>query len=288
MWGLTINDKHTFDDFGLCCLSCTLDPPEPRLYTIDIPGADGVLDATAARGRVTYKNRTLTAEFDCVYESRTSYDAACAALNTAHHGRLVELLTDSDPQHVLTGRAAWEHTVDGLAATHTLTVDCQPYRMALLPTEKTYVLTGEELPRWLKQLKLMAAGGLTLTLMTVVLVLAPLYQDGNGWYVMLCTSSMLYHHLLNPLAAMVSFVLLERQPRLPRSATVWALLPTVVYGSIILMLNLQRKVEGPYPFLQVYNQSVPMTILWCILMLGTNYLYVWLLWRLGGNARKTN
>ena len=146
MWGLTINDKHTFDDFGLCCLSCTLDPPEPRLYTIDIPGADGVLDATAARGRVTYKNRTLTAEFDCVYESRTSYDAACAALNTAHHGRLVELLTDSDPRHVLTGRAAWEHTVDGLAATHTLTVDCQPYRMALLPTEKTYVLTGEELP----------------------------------------------------------------------------------------------------------------------------------------------
>lgn len=73
MWGLTINDKHTFDDFGLCCLSCTLDPPEPRLYTIDIPGADGVLDATAARGRVTYKNRTLTAEFDCVYESRTHH-----------------------------------------------------------------------------------------------------------------------------------------------------------------------------------------------------------------------
>ena len=148
------------------------------------------------------------------------------------------------------------------------------------------IFTGGELPRWLKQLKLMAAGGLTLTLMTVVLVLAPLYQDGNGWYVMLCTSSMLYHHLLNPLAAMVSFVLLERQPRLPRSATVWALLPTVVYGSVILVLNLQRKVEGPYPFLQVYNQSVPMTILWCIIMLGTNYLYVWLLWRLGGNARK--
>lgn len=140
MWGLTINDKHTFDDFGLCCLSCTLDPPEPRLYTIDIPGADGVLDATAARGRVTYKNRTLTAEFDCVYESRTSYDTACAVLNTAHHGRLVELLTDSDPQHVLTGRAAWEHTVDGLAATHTLTVDCQPYRMALFPTEKNVCL----------------------------------------------------------------------------------------------------------------------------------------------------
>ncbi|MCI5573525.1 MAG: hypothetical protein MR373_07590, partial [Faecalibacterium prausnitzii] len=29
------------------------------------------------------------------------------------------------------------------------------------------IFTGGELPRWLKQLKLMAAGGLTLTLMTV-------------------------------------------------------------------------------------------------------------------------
>lgn len=150
------------------------------------------------------------------------------------------------------------------------------------------IFTGRELPRWLHTLKYIATCCLTMTFLTVVFVLGPMYEDGNGWYIMLCTSSMLYHHLLNPLAAMVSFVLLERQPRLPRSATVWALLPTVVYGSIILMLNLQRKVEGPYPFLQVYNQSVPMTILWCILMLGTNYLYVWLLWRLGGNARKTN
>ena len=150
------------------------------------------------------------------------------------------------------------------------------------------IFTGRELPRWLHTLKYIATCCLTMTFLTVVFVLGPMYEDGIGWYIMLCTSSMLYHHLLNPLAAMVSFVLLERQPRLPRSATVWALLPTVVYGSIILMLNLQRKVEGPYPFLQVYNQSVPMTILWCILMLGTNYLYVWLLWRLGGNARKTN
>ena len=148
------------------------------------------------------------------------------------------------------------------------------------------IFTGRELPRWLHTLKYIATCCLTMTFLTVVFVLGPMYEDGNGWYIMLCTSSMLYHHLLNPLAAMVSFVLLERQPRLPRSATVWALLPTVVYGSVILVLNLQRKVEGPYPFLQVYNQSVPMTILWCILMLGTNYLYVWLLWRLGGNARK--
>ena len=38
-----------------------------------------------------------------------------------------------------------------------------------------------------------------MTFLTVVFVLGPMYEDGNGWYIMLCTSSMLYHHLLNPL-----------------------------------------------------------------------------------------
>ena len=47
-----------------------------------------------------------------------------------------------------------------------------------------------------------------MTLLTVIFVLGPMYEDGNGWYIMLCTSSMLYHHLLNPLAAILSFTLL--------------------------------------------------------------------------------
>ena len=150
------------------------------------------------------------------------------------------------------------------------------------------IFTGGELPRWLKRLKFMATSCLMLTLLTVVFVLGPMYEDGNGWYIMLCTSSMLFHHLLNPLAALFSFVLLEREPRLPRSTVRWALLPTLVYGSIIMVLNVQRKVDGPYPFLQVYNQSILATVLWVAALLLMNYLYAWLLWKLGGNARSSS
>ena len=95
------------------------------------------------------------------------------------------------------------------------------------------IFTGRELPHWLHTLKYIATCCLTMTFLTVVFVLGPMYEDGNGWYIMLCTSSMLYHHLLNPLAAIFSFVLLERSPRLPRSTVKWALLPTVLYGGII-------------------------------------------------------
>ena len=118
------------------------------------------------------------------------------------------------------------------------------------------IFTGRELPHWLHTLKYIATCCLTMTFLTVVFVLGPMYEDGNGWYIMLCTSSMLYHHLLNPLAAIFSFVLLERSPRLPRSTVKWALLPTALYGGIILWLNIQRVVDGPYPFMKVYDQSV--------------------------------
>ena len=125
-----------------------------------------------------------------------------------------------------------------------------------------------------------------MTFLTVVFVLGPMYEDGNGWYIMLCTSSMLYHNLLNPLAAIFSFVLLERSPRLPRSTVKWALLPTVLYGGIILWLNIQRVVDGPYPFMKVYDQSVQASVLWCIAILLMNYFYAWLLWKLNGGKKE--
>ena len=96
------------------------------------------------------------------------------------------------------------------------------------------LFTGRQLPRWVKTLKYIATCCLTMTFLTVVFVLGPMYEDGNGWYIMLCTSSMLYHHLLNPLAAIFSFVLLERTPRLPRSTVKWALLPTGVQSACSL------------------------------------------------------
>ena len=148
------------------------------------------------------------------------------------------------------------------------------------------IFTGKELPRWLHTLKYIATCCLAMTFLTVVFVLAPMYEgEGNGWYVMLCTSSMLYHHLLNPVAALVSFLLLERTPRLPRSAVKWALAPTVLYGGIVLWLNVQHVLEGPYPFLLVYQQSVQTTVLWCIAILLMNYFYAWLLWKLNGGKK---
>ena len=139
---------------------------------------------------------------------------------------------------------------------------------------------------WLKKLKFMATSCLLLTFLTVVFVLAPMNGEG-GLYMLLCTSSMLYHHLLNPMAALLSYLLLEREPHLPRSDVRWALLPTLAYAAVILPLNILRVIVGPYPFFEVYHQPVYVSVLWAVGLLGVNYLYAWLLWRLGGGRPRS-
>ena len=148
------------------------------------------------------------------------------------------------------------------------------------------LVTGRPLPRWVKTLKFIAACCLTMTFLTVVLVLAPYYPEQGGVVSLLTESSMLYHHLLNPLCVFVSFVFLERDPKLPARCIPLALVPTVLYGSVALWANIRRLIVGPYPFLMVYEQTPAQSVLWCAVILAMNLFCAWLVWRLGGNRRK--
>ena len=148
------------------------------------------------------------------------------------------------------------------------------------------LFTGGDLPRWVKRLKFLSTSCLAMTFLTVVFILAPMYEDGNGWYIMLFTSSMLYHHFLNPLAAMASFLLFEREPRLPLREVPLALVPTILYGVYDLWGNITGRIDGPYPFMRVLDQTIQESLMWFVIILGTNLLYAFLLWWLGGNGRK--
>ena len=148
------------------------------------------------------------------------------------------------------------------------------------------LVTGRPLPRWVKTLKFIAACCLTMTFLTVVLVLAPYYPEQGGVVFLLTESSMLYHHLLNPLCVFVSFVFLERDPKLPARCIPLALVPTVLYGSVALWANIRRLIVGPYPFLMYYEQTPAQSVLWCAVILAMNLFCAWLVWRLGGNRRK--
>ena len=53
--------KDTYTEYGLLLASKSIALPEVRTNMIDVPGRDGLLDASEVlTGEVTYKNRTIT------------------------------------------------------------------------------------------------------------------------------------------------------------------------------------------------------------------------------------
>jgi hypothetical protein len=149
---------------------------------------------------------------------------------------------------------------------------CAAYSVCAVRSLKS----GCEIPLWVRQLKYMAACCLTVTFVVVIFVLAPM-MGADGFRIMLFYSSMLFHHLLCPVAAIISFLLFERGPGFSRRHLRLALLPTVVYAAVTIVLNLTGVLYGPYPFLHVYEQPTYMSAAWCVIIVGGALLIAWLM-----------
>jgi len=139
------------------------------------------------------------------------------------------------------------------------------------------LIKKEPLPKYVLMLKYMSVSTVIETFLIVVFVLGFMLEGPNGMnghVYCLFIGSMLYHHFLCPVIGFLSFVLLEQEKEVQFSFkdTIIAMAPTLVYGSIAIFLNIIKVWEGPYPFLLVYEQSILMSIVWCILVLGCAYL----------------
>ena len=128
----------------------------------------------------------------------------------------------------------------------------------------------EKTPRWAYGVQFSAVCCLMVTFLVVLFVLAP-DAGKHGYRTLLTEGDMLYHHLLCPVLALIVLVALER-PALPLRDAAIAVIPTLIYAIIALILNLARRLDGPYPFLRVYRQPVSASAFWFAAILGGNYL----------------
>lgn len=145
---------------------------------------------------------------------------------------------------------------------------------------------GEEVPSWVKGIRLMSTSVLMVTFLVVLLVLAPFYDPAFGFIGIFTNGSMLYHHLLCPLLSLVSFLIFERTPVISRTWVRWSLVPTIVYALIAAILNITRVMSGPYPFLHVYEQPVWLSILWTVVILSGAFAISWFTLRLNQKSPK--
>jgi hypothetical protein len=137
-------------------------------------------------------------------------------------------------------------------------------------------------PAAVTMLKYMSVCCLTVTFIVVVCVLCPMY-GAEAYRFMLLENSMLFHHLICPVAAALSFIFFEPCPASGRRTALIALIPTAAYAAVTVTLNIARVMKGPYPFLHVYEQPVYMSVIWLAVILAGAYLIARLI-ALAGSA----
>lgn len=124
--------KNTWRDWGLIPASRPIiNPPEPKIKNIDIPGRDGYLDlSTAMTGYLVYKNRTGSMEFYVGDNQRKDWSELYSEISFFLNGRqCYVVLEDVVVWHYIGSVRLneWESVSDGSGSKVVIDYDLQPY-----------------------------------------------------------------------------------------------------------------------------------------------------------------
>ena len=128
-------------------------------------------------------------------------------------------------------------------------------------------LLAGNVPRWVWTLKYIGTAGVTVTMLTVFLFLAP--SVGKDWYqVLLKGASNLFMHLLLPLAAILSFCLLENRG-MSFLWSLWGMLPVLVYGQHYLYRILRAPEGKQWDDFYGFNKQGKWPLAFGMMLIGT-------------------
>lgn len=129
MFGVWFGDYHSWDDFRLVLGSKEIETPSVKSETIDVPGADGVLDFTDYFGEPKYKQRKIKFDFTSVLpfsEQLLNY----SKIQNCIHGKRLKIVIDGDPEFYWIGRIDVGNMKQNKnIASFTVTAECEPYKL---------------------------------------------------------------------------------------------------------------------------------------------------------------
>lgn len=112
------------------------------------------------------------------------------------------------------------------------------------------LIKRKHIPRWILNLRFVSTVCLTVTFVVVIAVLIPMFPD--TFVFMMFQNSNLFQHFLCPVLSFISFIFFENQISLTKKSILYCLIPTLIYGVVLITLNLFKIITGPYPFFYVY------------------------------------
>ena len=134
MQGVTFGELHSYRDLHLILNSKEIGSPAIKTKTVEIEGADGVLDLTEFFGEAKFENVTHKFQFSTIVP-QTQFLTHFTAVKNALHGKKLRIALDGDPFFYYIGRI---HVSNFTSARGVgvigIECDCEPYKYK---TEKT-------------------------------------------------------------------------------------------------------------------------------------------------------
>ena len=137
--------------------------------------------------------------------------------------------------------------------------------MALI-TSILYLIFRKKENKIVNSMYFITATMLTITLLVVIFVLGPMYSFDYKW--LLLQGSHLVMHFICPILFIVVYLFYKKR----KDNKYLPVIVTIIYGVVLIILNILKVVDGPYPFLKVYDQSIFMSILWGIILISVSLI----------------
>ena len=115
-------------------------------------------------------------------------------------------------------------------------------------------------------IRFVATSCLTVTFLVVIFVLCPMYNF--NYKLLMFTDNFLIFHTICPLLSIISYIVFEDRS----TKNYLCLIFTMIYGIVLITLNLLNVVKGPYPFLMIRNQSIWASLFWSITLILGSYI----------------
>lgn len=127
---VTFGTKNSYKDFGLILSSKEISLPKAKTKTVEVPGADGVIDLTEVlTDDVKYQNRTLSFTFT-VIDHFNGWAARLSEVTNYLHGRKLRIYMDWDRNYYYEGRCSVnQFKSDKRTSTIVIDVDADPYKI---------------------------------------------------------------------------------------------------------------------------------------------------------------
>ena len=141
--GTDFGGIHSHRALNLIQQKVDVQPAEPKLNLIEVPGADGSIDKSELPGgRLNYNDRTVTWTF-ALYPG-TSWDAKHRQVSNALNGKRCKITLDTDPGYYFTGRLiVKKYNTDKALRQITVEATCSPWLLKQEPTTVTKALSAD-------------------------------------------------------------------------------------------------------------------------------------------------